>query len=250
MLQQDLAQVTILSNLQWQVKTAMEAVNVLCGATKAPSPLMKVNAHLIRRANKMEVCEEAKALTEIFKEFFATERPNSSKKCLLCERGDRKQSAPNCKCGYQVRSTKTRWSHALTDTLKDSVHLLKDVAGTDVTSPTPVALTTTLACLSLLASKRTMESLEKNRETIALSVENFHGLVRGNDAKFPMLRKNLGYAVADTEKTYMFNKELRELSLTQQDEVKSVFPAHLVLLGCSTGQILIDQMFHMPKITK
>ncbi len=45
-----------------------------------------------------------------------------------------------------------------------------------------------------------------------------------------------------------FNKELRELSLTQHDEVKSVFPAHLGLLDCSTGQILIDQMFHMPKI--
>ena len=43
MLQQDLAQVTVLINLQWQVKTSMESVNVLCGATKAPSALMKVN---------------------------------------------------------------------------------------------------------------------------------------------------------------------------------------------------------------
>ena len=150
-LKQDLAQVTILNNLQWQVKTAMEAVNALCCATKTPSALMKVNAHLIRIANKMEACEEAKALSEIFQDFFEGERPNRSRKCLLCERGDKKQSAPNCKCGYQVKSTKSRWSHALADLLKDSAYLLKDVANTDVTSPTPVAFTTSLACLSLLA---------------------------------------------------------------------------------------------------
>ncbi len=86
MLQQDLAQVTVLINLQWQVKTSMESVNVLCGATKAPSALMKVNAHMIRRARTMEVCEEAKAIFDAFKEFLAAERPNSSQKCLWYER--------------------------------------------------------------------------------------------------------------------------------------------------------------------
>ena len=72
--------------LQWQVKTTMEAVDELCGATRAPSALMKVNAHLIRRERTVEVCEEAKAMTGIFKEFFGTDRPNGSQKCLLCER--------------------------------------------------------------------------------------------------------------------------------------------------------------------
>ncbi len=147
-LQQDLAQVTILINLQRQVKTAMDAVNALCDATKPPSALMKVNAQLIRRASKMEVCKEAKALSEIFREFFSGERPNSSRKCLLCERGDKKQSAPKCNCGYQVKSIKSRWSHVLADLLKDSGYLLKHVANTDVTIPTPVALTTSLACRS------------------------------------------------------------------------------------------------------
>ena len=125
---------------------------------------------------------------------------------------------------------------------------MKDVAGTDVTSRTPVALTISLACLALLPSKRSVEELDKNREVIVLTVENFHGLVRGKDAKFPILRMNLGLAVAETEKTYMFNKESLELSLTQQDEVKSVIPAHLVLLDKATDQILIDQIFHLPEL--
>ncbi len=37
-----------------------------------------------------------------------------------------------------------------------------------------------------------------------LAVENFRGTVRGKDNAIPMLRKNMGYAVADTDKTYWF----------------------------------------------
>ncbi len=118
----------------------------------------------------------------------------------------------------------------------------------DVTSPTPVSQVTSLACLSLLSCKESLDDLERDREIYTLAVENFHGFVRGKDAKCPMLRRNLGYAVAETDKTYVFNKESRELSLTQQDEVKSVFPTQLVLLDSATGQVLIEQMFHMPKI--
>ena len=73
----------------------MGNINALCGATKAPSALLKVNACLIRRAKTMEVCEEAKAMTDIFKEFFAKERPNSSQKCLLCERSNKKTPNPS-----------------------------------------------------------------------------------------------------------------------------------------------------------
>ncbi len=199
----------------------MESVKTLCGATKAPSALMKVNAHLIRRAGTMEVCGEAKAMADVFKEIFATERSNSSQKCLLCERGNKRDSVPKCKCGFQVKTTKSRWSHELADSLKDSVYLLKDVVSVDVTSPTPVSLVTSLACLSLLSCKESLDDLEKNREIFTLAVANYPGFVRGKDAKCPMLRKNLGYAVAETNKTYVYNKESRELSLTQQDEVKS-----------------------------
>ena len=92
-----------------------------------------------------------------------------------------------------------------------------------------------------------MEELEAGRERFVLSVENFHGYVRGKDAKFPMLRKNLGYAVAELDKNYMFGEQNKELALTQ-DEVNFVFPSHLVLLQSSTGQILIDQIFHLPKL--
>ena len=212
------------------------------------SVLMKVNAHLIRRAKMMEVCEEAKAMTDIFKEFFAKERLNSSQNCLLCERGSKRDSAPECKCGYQVMTTKRCWSHELADTLKDSVYLLKDIVSIDVTSPTPVSLVTSLACFSLLSCKESLDNLERGREIFALTAANFHGFVRGKDAKCPMLRKNLGNVVAETDKTYLFNKESRELSLTQQDEVKSNFPTHLVLIDSATGQILIDQMFPVPKI--
>ena len=136
----------------------------------------------------------------------------------------------------------------MADTLKDSVHIVKDFVGTDVTAPTPVSLVTSLACLSLLASRGTLEKLEKDRELLVITAENFHGYVRGKDAKCPMLRKNLGYAVAEADKTYSYSKESHELALTQQDEVKSIFPAHLVMLDAATGQTLMDQMFDMPKI--
>ena len=69
-----------------------------------------------------------------------------------------------------------------------------------------------------------MENIERGRQTLVLAVENVHGYIRGKDAKFPMLRKNLGYSVADEENTYVFGEGVRELSLTQQDEVKSVVP--------------------------
>ncbi len=145
-------------------------------------------------------------------------------------------------------TTKIRLSHELVDTLKDSVYLLKDVVTTDVTCPEPVSLVTSLARPSLLSCKESLENLERDRGIFALATEKFHGFVRGKDAKCPTLRKNVGYAVSDTDKTYSFNKESRELSLTQLDEVKSIFPTHLVLVDSSTGQVLIDQMFHVPKI--
>ena len=65
-----------------------------------------------------------------------------------------------------------------------------------------------------------------------------------------MLKKNLGCSVADEDKTYVFGKEFRELSLTQHDEMKSVFPTHLVLIDSKTGHTLIDQLFHMPEIVE
>ncbi len=95
-----------------------------------------------------------------------------------------------------------------------------------------------------------MEELEAGRERFVLSVENFHGYVRGKDAKFSMLRKNLGYAVAELDKTYLFGEQSKELALTQQDEVKSVFPSHLVLLDSTTRQTVIDQIFHFPKLVE
>ena len=107
---------------------------------------------------------------------------------------------------------------------------------------------TSLACLLLLSCKESLDNLERGREIFALTAENFHGFVRGKDAKCPMQRKNLGNAVAETDKTYLFNNASRELFLTQQDEVRSTFPTHLVLVDSATGKILIDQMFHVPKI--
>ena len=62
----------------------------------------------------------------------------------------------------------------------------------------------------------------------------------GKDNSIPMLRKNKGYAVAETDKTYLFNGASHELNPTQQDEVKSVFPSHLVIVESATGQTLVD----------
>ncbi len=77
-----------------------------------------------------------------------------------------------------------------------------------MTRPTPVSLVTSLACLSLLSCEESFDDLEKNKEVFTLAVENYHGFVRGKDAKCPMLRKNLGYAIAETDKTCVFNKPI------------------------------------------
>ena len=45
-----------------------------------------------------------------------------------------------------------------------------------------------------------------------MSVENFHGYVCCKDAKFPMLRKNLGHAGAEVDKTYVFGEQNKELA--------------------------------------
>ena len=84
-----------------------------------------------------------------------------------------------------------------------------------MTSPTPVSLVTSLASLSLLSCKESLDNLERGREIFVLTAENFHGFVGDKEAKCLMLRKNLGNAVAETDKTYLFNKKSPDLSLTQ-----------------------------------
>ncbi len=250
MLQHDLTQATLVIHSQWQVDMTLETYNSLCGATKTPSALMKIHVHMIRRSRTLETTEETKALTAVYDAFFADDRINSASECVLCETGSSKDSVPECTCGLDVKTTGMRWSVALPEAIKNATFTLQDTVHTNVTEPTSVSMTTSLGCLALVASRSTVENLERGRETLVLAVENVHGYFRGKDAKFPMLRKNLGYSVADEEKTYVFGKEVRELSLTQQDEVKSVFPTHLVLIDSSTVQTLIDQLFHMPKIVE
>ncbi len=53
-----------------------------------------------------------------------------------------------------------------------------------------------------------MENLERGRETLVLAVENVHGDIRGRDAKFPLLRKNLGYSVADEKRRMCLARRL------------------------------------------
>ena len=122
-----------------------------------------------------------------------------------------------------------------------------NTTASDATEPTKVTMNCSLGVLSMLASKGTLENLENRREVVAMAVENFRSTVRGKDNAILMLRKNMGYAVAETDKTYLYQGESHELNLTQQDEVKSVFPIHLAIVESGTGQMLVDQTFHMPK---
>ena len=92
------------------------------------------------------------------------------------------------------------------EAIKNVFFVLEDTVHTNVSQPTPVSLTPRLGCLALVASRTSMENLERGRKTVVLAVVNFHGYIRGKDAKFPMLRKNLSYSVADEEKTYVFGE--------------------------------------------
>ncbi len=80
-------------------------------------------------------------------------------------------------------------------------------------------------------------NLESEREVVTLAVKSFRGTVRGKDNAIPMLKKNVGYAFAEADKTYRFDGQEQENNLMQQDEVKSVFLSHLVLLDAATGQL-------------
>ena len=50
---------------QYQVRIIMETLNVLCGATKAPSALMKIHALIIEESRREEINEETKVLSNI-----------------------------------------------------------------------------------------------------------------------------------------------------------------------------------------
>ncbi len=165
----------------------------------------------------------------------------------MCGPGD--ENVPNCQCGSRVMSPNRQWSTEVfcRPLLKSNVLLTEVSVHRNVTEPTKVTMNCSLGVLSMLASKGTLENLDNGREIVALAVEVFRVTVRGKNNAIPMLRKNMGYAVAETDKTYWYNGESHELNLTQQDEVKSVFPSHHLLVESATGQTLVDQAFHMPK---
>ncbi len=142
------------------------------------------------------------------------------------------------------------YSPELVINFKNSVCFVNDSITVNATQPTPVTLAASLATLAILLSHESMKEFKTGRERFVRSVGNVHGYVRGKDAKFPMLRKNLGFAVAELDKTYLFGEQSKELALTQQDEVNSVFPSPLVLLDSTAGQTVIDPIFHFPKLVE
>ncbi len=156
-------------------------------------------------------------MTAVYDAFFADDRVNSSAKSILCERGYSEESVPECTCGLGLRSTGCRWSVAQPEAIENAVFMLDDTVHTNLTEPPLVSLTSSLGCLALVASGTTMENLERGRQTLVLAVENVRGYFRVKDDKFPMLRKNLGFSVTNEDKSYVFGKEVRGLSLTQQD---------------------------------
>ncbi len=246
LLEPELIDVTMILHSQYQVKITMETLNVLCGATKAPSALMKIHALMIAESRREETNEETKVLSDIFAAIFTGDRQNSPDRCVLCTPEIIELDTPNCECGLRVISPGRLWSNELRKLLNTNVLWSSDSTLLNATEPTDVVLSCSLGILAMLASKVTMDNLEKDREIVTLAVENFRGTVRGKDNAIPMLRKNIGYAVSEADKTYRFEGCDHDMNLMQLDEVKSVFPAHLVLLDSSSGQILVDQTFHMP----
>ncbi len=248
LLEPELIDVSMILYGQYQVKITRETLNVLCGATKAPSALMKIHALMIKESRREEVNEETKVLSDIFAAIFTGDRQNSPDRCVLCTPEVIELDTPNCECGLRVISPGRRWSNELRKLLNANVLRSSDYTLLNATEPTDVVLSCSLSILAMLASKLTIDNLEKDREVVTLAVESFRGTVRGKDNAIPMLRKNIGYAVSEADKTYTFEGRDHEMNLMQLNEVKSVFPAHLVLLDSSSGLTLVDQTFHMPKL--
>ncbi len=205
---------------------------------------MKLHALMIRESRTQEVNF---AFTDFLAATYSGDKANSSRRCVMCGPGGSHDQVPNCQCGLRVMSPNRRWSTKLFALLKSNVLLTEDSVHRNVTEPTKVTMNFSLGVLSMLASKGTLENLENGREIVALAVENFRCTVRGKDNAIPMLRKNTGYAVAETDKTYWYNEKSKELNLTQQDAVKSVFSSHFVIVESATGQTLVDQAFPLPK---
>ncbi len=80
----DLIDVTMTLHIQYQTKNTMETLNVLSGATKAPSALMKTHALMIGESRREEVNEETKVLSDIFAAIFTGDRQNSPDRSVLC----------------------------------------------------------------------------------------------------------------------------------------------------------------------
>ncbi len=64
----------------------LETYNSLCNATKTPSALMKVHAHINLRSRKLEATHETKYLTAVYDAFFADDRVNDSSKVFFVRR--------------------------------------------------------------------------------------------------------------------------------------------------------------------
>ncbi len=77
LLEPELIDVTIILHSQYQVKMTMETLNMLCGATKAPSALMKIHALMIAESRREEVNEETKVISDNFAAIFTGNRQNS-----------------------------------------------------------------------------------------------------------------------------------------------------------------------------
>ena len=234
-MKKDTTDITMVIRSSWQVCTTFGNLNALCAATKTSCALMKTNTHLARKSKSVEKGEEMKLLKETFAGFHAEDVTVSEKTCLTC-------GEEACECAFPVTTVRGAYSPELAKNFKSSVYIANDLINVNATQPTLVILTANLATLAILISHQSMEELEAGRERFVLTVENFHGYVRGKHAKFPK-----GYAVAELDKTYMFGVQTKKLALTQQDEVKSVFPSHLVLPDSVTSQTLIDQILHFSK---
>ena len=81
---------------QYQVKTTVETLNALRGATKAPFVLIKIHALMMKEPWRQKVNEETKTFSDVFAAIFTGDRLDSPDRCVICTPEVVETNTPNC----------------------------------------------------------------------------------------------------------------------------------------------------------
>ena len=115
MFMQDVTNVTVTLRRSCNIRTIMEAMNLLRGATKAQCAFMKINAHLRRQSRRMELNEAVKYLREVYANLNAPLKTKTGNMCVWCSADvdASEEKTLTCSCGYKLMMARGNWDPEL-----------------------------------------------------------------------------------------------------------------------------------------